>query len=185
MEDTRIIDLYNRRDELAITETRRKYGPYCNKIAMNLLGSTEDAEECVSDALFAAWRQIPPLIPRSLRAFLGRVTRNLCVSRYRSVKAQKRSCGMAQLLSELSDCLPDGDTLEDQVDSRALTAVITRWLDELPPRDRELFVRRYWFCDSLSDIAAHMEEPPQALSQRAYQLRKSLKNRLEKEGYTI
>ena len=92
---------------------------------------------------------------------------------------------MDQLLSELSDCLPDGDTLEDQVDSRALTAVITRWLDELPPRDRELFVRRYWFCDSLSDVAAQMEETPQALSQRAYQLRKSLKNRLEKEGYTI
>lgn len=185
MEDMRIIDLYNSRDERAIAETRRKYGPYCNKIALNLLGSPEEAEECVSDALFAAWRQIPPLIPRSLRAFLGRVTRNLSVSRYRSLKAKRRCPGMEELLSELSDCLPDSNTLDAQVDSRALTGVITRWLDELPPRDRELFVLRYWFCDSLSDVAARMKETPQALSQRAYQLRRSLKNRLEKEGYTI
>ncbi|WP_304432133.1 RNA polymerase sigma factor [Acutalibacter muris] len=100
----RIIDLYNSRDERAIAETRRKYGPYCNKIALNLLGSPEEAEECVSDTLFAAWRQIPPLIPRSLRAFLGRVTRNLSVSRYRSLKAKRRCPGMEELLSELSDC---------------------------------------------------------------------------------
>lgn len=185
MDDMHIITLYRRRDEQAIAETRRKYGPYCHKIAMNLLGSREDAEECVSDALYAAWRQIPPLIPQSLRAFLGRVTRNLSVSRYRSYTAQKRSCGMEELLSELSDCLPDGSSLEDRVDSRALAGIITRWLDELPPRDRELFVRRYWFCDSLSDIAVRMEETPAALSQRAFQLRKQLKQRLEKEGYTI
>lgn len=185
MDDIHIISLYRRRDEQAIAETRRKYGSYCHKIAMNLLGSREDAEECVSDALYAAWQQIPPLIPQSLRAFLGRVTRNLSVSRYRSYKAKKRSCGMEELLSELSDCLPDGSSLEDRVDSRALTGIITRWLDELPPRDRELFVRRYWFCDSLSDIAAEMEETPQGLSQRTFQLRKLLKQRLEKEGYTI
>lgn len=185
MDDRHIINLFRRRDELAIDETRRKYGPYCNKIALNLLGSPEDAEECVSDALFAAWRQIPPLIPRSLRAFLGRVTRNLSVSKYRSGKAQKRSCGMEELLSELSDCLPDGNSLDDQVDSRALTVVIAGWLDTLAPLDRELFVRRYWFCDSLGDIAAEMGETPQQLAQRTFQLRKSLKQRLEKEGYTI
>lgn len=185
MEDMRIIELFKRRDELAISETRRKYGPYCNKIALNLLGSREDAEECVSDALFAAWRQIPPLIPSSLRAFLGRVTRNLSVSRYRSGRASKRSCGMDSMLSELADCLPDGSSIDDQVDSRALTGIITRWLDSLPPRDKELFVRRYWFCDSLGEIAAEMEEAPGALAQRTYQLRKSLKNCLEKEGYTI
>lgn len=185
MDDMHIISLFRRRDELAITETRRKYGPYCNKIALNLLGSPEDAEECVSDALYAAWQQIPPLIPQSLRTFLGRITRNLSVSRYRSNKAKKRSCGMDDMLSELSDCLPDGSSLEDQVDSRALTAAITGWLDTLVPGDRELFVRRYWFCDGLSDIAAEMEETPQQLAQRTYRLRKSLKKRLEKEGYTI
>lgn len=185
MDDRHIIDLFRRRDELAISETRRKYGPYCNKIALNLLGSPEDAEECVSDALFAAWRQIPPLIPRSLRAFLGRVARNLSVSKYRSRNARKRSCGMDELLSELSDCLPDGNSLDDQVDSRALTGIITGWLDTLDPRDRELFVRRYWFCDSLGDIAAEMEEVPGQLAQRTFQLRRSLKQRLEKEGYSI
>ena len=81
--------------------------------------------------------------------------------------------------------LPDGSSIDDQVDSRALTGIITRWLDSLPPRDKELFVRRYWFCDSLGEIAAEMEEAPGALAQRTYQLRKSLKNCLEKEGYTI
>lgn len=185
MDDKRIINLFFRRDEQAIAETRRKYGPYCNKIALNLLGSYEDAEECVSDALFAAWQKIPPLIPRSLRLFLGRLTRNLSVSRYRSLSAGKRRCGMDDLLTELSDCLPDGNSLEDRVDSRALAALISRWLDGLPPRDRELFVLRYWFCDSLTDIAVQAEETPQKLAQRTYQLRRSLKQFLEKEGYTI
>lgn len=185
MDDKRIISLFFRRDEQAISETRRKYGPYCNKIAVNLLGSKEDAEECVSDALFAAWRRIPPLIPQSLRLFLGRITRNLSVSRYRARSAVKRSCGMDDMLAELSDCLPDGNSLEDQVDSRALAGIITRWLDGLPPRDRELFVLRYWFCDSLTDIAAQVEETPAVLAQRTYQLRRSLKQCLEKEGYTI
>lgn len=185
MDDMRIIDLFHRRDQRAISETRKKYGPYCNKIALNLLGSPQDAEECVSDALFAAWRRIPPLIPQSLRAFLGRVTRNVCVSRYRRLKAQKRSCGMDELMSELSDCIPEGSSLEDRVDSRALTGIISRWLDGLGPSDRELFVRRYWYCDSLSDIAQRMEESPQQLAQRTFQLRKQLKQRLEKEGYNI
>lgn len=185
MDDTRIIDLYRRRDELAIDETRRKYGPYCSRIAMNLLGSPEDAEECVSDALFAAWRQIPPLIPQSLRTFLGRVTRNLCVSRYRAQRAKKRCRGMEELLSELSDCLPDGSSLEEQVDSRALSGAISLWLDGLVPRDRELFVRRYWFGDSLTEIAVRMEDTPQQLAQQTYRLRRSLKQCLEKEGYTV
>lgn len=185
MDDRRIIDLFRRRDELAISEARRKYGPYCNKIALNLLGSPEDAEECVSDALYAAWQRIPPLIPQSLRAFLGRVTRNLSVSRYRSQSAKKRSCGMDQLLSELSDCLPDGNTLEGQVDSRALSGLISRWLDGQSPGDRELFVRRYWYCDSLADIASGLHETPEQLAQRTYRLRLSLKKCLEKEGYTI
>lgn len=185
MDDMHIISLFRRRDELAITETRRKYGPYCQKIAMNLLGSREDAEECVSDALYAAWRQIPPLMPRSLRIFLGRVTRNLSVSRYRADRARKRSCGMDELLSELSDCLPDGCSVEEEADSRALSVTISGWLDTLSPGDRELFVRRYWFCDSLMDIAARMEETPRQLAQRTYRLRKLLKQCLEKEGYTI
>lgn len=184
MEDKRIIDLFRRRDELAITETQRKYGAYCHRIAMNLLSVPEDAEECVSDVLFAAWSQIPPLIPRSLRAYLGRITRNLCVSRFRSGKAQKRA-GMEELLSELSDCLPDRTGTEEQADARALPGIISLWLDELSPADRELFVRRYWYCDSLSDIAGAMEETPGQLAQRTFQLRKSLKKRLETEGYTI
>lgn len=185
MEDSRIIELFQRRDEQAIAETRRKYGGYCHQIAFNLLSVREDAEECVSDALFAAWRQIPPVFPQSLRAFLGRITRNLSISRYRAGAAKKRSSGMEDLLLELEDCLPDGNDLESQVDTRALAGLISRWLDTLTPRDRELFVRRYWYGDSLVDISAAMEETPQELAQRTFRLRKMLKRLLEKEGYSL
>lgn len=189
MEDKRIIELFRRRDEQAIAEARNKYGGYCHKIAYNLLSVHEDAEECVSDALFAAWRQIPPVFPKSLRTFLGRITRNLSISRYRASAAKKRSPnmgpGMEQLLTELEDCLPDGNDLDAQVDSQALAALISRWVDGLTPRDRELFVRRYWYGDSLGEIARAMEETPRELAQRTFRLRKMLKNLLEKEGYSI
>ena len=185
MEDQIIVALYWSRDQRALGESQKKYGSLCFRLSENILASREDAEECVSDALYAAWRQIPPLIPRSLRTFLGRVTRNLSVSRYRADRAGKRSCGMDELLSELSDCLPDGCSVEEEADSRALSVTISGWLDTLSPGDRELFVRRYWFCDSLTDIAAQMEETPQQLAQRTYRLRKLLKQCLEKEGYTI
>lgn len=184
VEDKRIIELFRRRDERAIVETRRKYGGYCHSIAYNLLSVREDAEECVSDALFAAWRQIPPAFPRSLRAFLGRITRNLSISRYRAGAAKKRFSGIEDLLTELEDCLPDSNGLESQVDSRALAGLISQWLDTLTPQDRELFVRRYWYGDSLGDIAAAMEETPQELAQRTFRLRKLLKHLLEKEGYS-
>ena len=185
MEDKRIIELFQRRDEQAIAETRRKYGGYCHKIAYNLLSVQEDAEECVSDALFAAWRQIPPVLPQSLRSFLGRITRNLSISRYRAGTAKKRASGIEALLSELEDCLPDGNDLDTQVDSRALAGLISRWVDGLTARDQELFIRRYWYGDSLQEIAAAMEETPQELAQRTFRLRKMLKYRLEEEGYSI
>ena len=117
MEDERIIQLYNQRDEGAVQATREKYGGLCFRIALNLLSVREDAEECVNDVYFAAWRQIPPLLPASLGAFLGRVTRNLAISRYRASTAQKRDRGVGLLLSELEECLPDGNSLDAQVDS--------------------------------------------------------------------
>ncbi len=185
VEDKGIVELFSRRDERGIQEARRKYGGFCFKIAINLLGVKEDAEECVSDALYAAWRQIPPAVPRSMRAFLGRITRNLSISRYRTATAQKRGGGMEELLCELEECLPDRKGLDDQVDSRALTELISRWLDSLTTGDRELFVRRYWYGDSLQDMAGDLEQSPRELAQRTFWMRKKLKQVLEREGYTV
>lgn len=185
MQDERIIQLYGQRDEQAIQATREKYGGFCFRIAFNLLSVREDAEECVNDVYFSAWRQIPPLLPVSLRAFLGRVTRNLAISRYRASTSQKRGRGIEQLLSELEECLPDGNSLDSQVDSRALSRLIAQWLDTLSACDRMLFVRRYWYGDSLTEISHETGSSPRELSQRTFRLRKKLKQELAKEGYSL
>ena len=133
MEDAAIVALYWSRDEAAIAETQRKYGAYCRTIAQNILGSWEDAEECVSDAWHRAWNAIPPQRPDSLPAFLGRIVRNLSLSRWRRERAQKRYAGLDAMLSELEDCLPDHRGVEEAVEGRALTSCIERWLEGLDP----------------------------------------------------
>ena len=113
MDDAGIIALFNARDERSLEETAAAYGPWCRAIAMNLLGVREDAEECVSDALHALWRRIPPESPVSLRVYLGRIVRNIAVSRRRERDAQKRGGGQLELLmSELGECVPDGFDVE-------------------------------------------------------------------------
>ena len=106
MEDKQIIELYFQRNETAIAETANKYGAFCHKIAMNILSIREDAEECVNDTYHSVWNQIPPTNPNSFRSFLGRITRNLSISRFRTLRAQKRYAGMELMLSELEECIP-------------------------------------------------------------------------------
>ena len=106
MDDAAIIELYWARDEDAIVQTQQKYGPYCRTIAKNILGVPEDAEECVSDTWHRAWNAMPPQRPDSLGAFLGRIVRNLSISRWRRERAQKRYAGLEEQLSELEDCPP-------------------------------------------------------------------------------
>lgn len=185
MEDAGIIELYNRRDEAAILETERKYGAYCARVAMNLLGVREDAEECVNDAMHAAWMAIPPESPRSLKTFVGRITRNLCVSRWRRDHAKKRFDGVEVLLSELDDCVPDGVSLDDIVESRRLAGAISAWLDTLGAEDSALFVRRYWHGESVAELARECGCAPRQLTQRMLRLRKKLKAHLEAEGAEI
>ena len=186
MEDSKIIELFWQRDEQAIAETENKYGGFCHHIAMRLLDVREDAEECVQDTFLAAWRQIPPTLPGSLKAFLGRVTRNLAISRYRSSTAQKRCSGVEAMLSELEECLPDrGDGPEARADSKELSYTISRWLCELGDADRQLFLRRYWYGDTIKELAIAMDAEHRDLSNRTYRLRKKLKAYLEKEGYYI
>ena len=183
MDDAGIIALFNARDERSLEETAAAYGPWCRAIAMNLLGVREDAEECVSDALHALWRRIPPESPESLRVYLGRIVRNIAVSRRREKDAQKRGGGQLELLmSELGECVPDGFDVEAEVERRALGESISRWLDTLPERERALFVRRFWYGESVTVLAREERCTPPQLTQRLRRLRLKLKAHLEKEG---
>ena len=185
MEDREIVALYHARDEGAISETAAKYGAFCLRIALNLLGIREDADECVNDTWLAAWRRMPPELPASLRAFLGRITRNLSISRYRQNRAQKRYAGMDALLSELDDCVPSPVTVEQTLDSMELTRQIEAWLGTLPERERRLFIRRYWYGDALGELAAQEGAKPAQLAQLMLRLRRSLREHLEAEGAAI
>ena len=184
MTDEQIIRLYFDRDQAAIAETDRKYGSYCYSIASNLL-SREDSEECVNDTYHAAWTHIPPEVPQSLKAFLGRIVRNLSISRFRRSHAQKRSSGTDVLLSELEDCLPTPQTVETEADSRELSRLISSWLATLSSDDRALFVLRYWHGSAVQDLAEKCGCTPNAVSLRIRRLRKNLKHYLEAKGVSI
>lgn len=129
MEDERIIALFWRRDEGAISQASRKYGAYCRSIAMHILGDSESCEECVNDTWLRAWNAIPPARPAVLRAFLGRITRNLSLSMLRGRTRAKRGGGQALLaLDELEDCVPDLQTPEKVLEDREIAQSINRWL---------------------------------------------------------
>ena len=142
MNDAQIIELYWQRDEQAITESDSQYGRFCRRIAMNILNSSEDTEECVNDTWHRAWENIPPQKPNSLSAFFGRITRNLSLSRFRSNHAKKRYDGITILLSELEDCIPSKGSIEQKIEDKQLAEIISDWLALLPKDDRVLFMRR-------------------------------------------
>ena len=185
MEDAAIIDLYWARDQRAIAESDGKYGPFCRRLALNILTVREDAEECVNDTWHQAWNTMPPRRPDSLRDYLGRIVRNLSLDLWRRNHAQKRDHGMEQLLSELEDCVPTRQSVEQAVEAAELSRIISRWLDTLPPRDRALFIRRYWNGEPVAELAVQEGEPANRLSQRLLRLRKSLRKALEREGVTL
>lgn len=185
MDDHAIVELYHRREERAIAETDKKYGTLCRSIALRLLGVREDAEECVNDTWFAAWDKMPPARPQSLGAFLGRITRNLSVSRWRRDSAQKRGGGLELLLSELEDCVPAPGTVEETLERHQLGQAISAWLDTLAAEDRRLFIRRYWYGEAVKKLAAETGERANTLSQRLSRLRKSLRLFLESEGVEV
>lgn len=182
MEDSVIIDLYWQRSEQAIAETDSKYGAFCHRIAMNILRSFPDSEECVSDTYGKAWDTMPPQRPDSLRAYLGRIVRNLSISRYRLLHAQKRASGAEVLLSELGDCLPVADNTFRSVECRELSEIISRWLDSLTREERALFLRRYWNGDSVKTLAEELGVRPNSLTKRLLRLRENLRQYLEEEG---
>ena len=184
-EDREIINLFFERDERAIAEAGDKYGGMCRAVAYGILGSEGDAEECLNDAMLKAWQNIPPERPDSLGAWLGRVTRNVALSLWRKNTSRKRSGGVRVLLEELEDCLPSPENVETAVEARELSDIISRWLRTLGKTDRDLFVRRYWYCVPLKTLAAEAGISPSKLAGRMFALRAMLRRELEKEGITV
>ncbi len=186
MEDSDIIELYWARSQQAIEESDRKYGPYCTAIARGILDRYEDAEECVNDTWFRAWNAMPPERPNILSAFFARLTRNLSLDRWRRLNAAKRGGSRVEVsLQELEDCLPDVRRPDEDLDARETAGVISAFLREQPELDRRLFVRRYFYMDSIPELASFFGLREKQVSARLYRIRQRLKLVLEKEGIPV
>lgn len=186
MEDNQIVDLYWERNPDAILKTDEKYGLYCRQISYRILRSREDAEECVNDTWLKTWNSVPPTRPYHLKAFLGKLTRNLSLDRWDLLQAGKRGSGRtALLLSELSDCIPAAETVERTLEDKAISAAISQWLRNQQPKNRVAFVRRYWYADSVSTVAKQVGLTEGGTKALLHRLRKSLKTHLEQEGIAV
>ena len=190
MDDNMIIDLYWARSESAIIETAKKYGGYCAKIAMNILRNKEDSEECVNDAYLKAWNAIPPQRPAKFISFLGRITRNLSLNKYKEKNMQKRGGDdnkneVEILLSELSDCIPSGSNVEAEYDAAVTAKAIDSFLRSVDSDNRIVFVRRYWYADSVISISERFNISESKVKSMLFRTRNKLKIYLEKEGVII
>ncbi len=186
MDDHRIIQLYWDRNDRAIQATADKYGRYLKAIARNILHDEEDTEECVNDTYLSAWNAMPPHWPEPLATFLGRITRNLSFNRYKRNHTEKRGGGeIALVLDELADCLSAADPVEQTLDRQELIRSIRSFVRSLPIDKRNLFVRRYWYADSVSSIANDFEMLPGTVSKTLERTRKQLKSFLTERGFAL
>lgn len=184
MEDQQIIELYWQRSESAIAETDAKYGPYCHAIARSVLASREDADEAVNDTWLSAWNAMPPHRPSVLSAFLGRITRRLSIDKWRRQTADKRGGGQLPLaLEELTHCLPGGKSTEEAVEHQALRQTVDAFVSALPEVQRRVFLRRYWYLDSLPDIAKRFGFRESKVKSMLHRTRLQLRDHLEQEGF--
>ena len=153
MDDIKIIELYWSRNERAVDETRTKYGSFIKHIAFNILRVSEDAEECENDTYLGVWNAVPPTRPKVFSAFIGRITRNISLKKLRAKTADKRRSNEAIIsLDELGECIPDGQSFADSLEEGELAEIINSFLGTLNATERRVFVCRYWYCDSISDI---------------------------------
>ena len=184
MDDELIVQLYWDRSENAISETDRKYGAYCNSIAYGILQSKEDAEESVNDTYMDAWNSMPPHRPSILSTFLGKITRRISIDRWRTMNRIKRGGGEVTLaLEELEQCIAGGQSPEREIEKRELAEAINRFLDLLPAEQRRVFLARYWYMDSIQQIADHFRFSQSKVMSMLFRTRNKLRRHLEKEGY--
>ena len=182
LDDRKIIDLFYARSEQAIDELGKKYGAYVKQVAFNILHDAQEVEEAVNDTYLAVWNTIPPQNPDPLLTYVCRIARNLAVTRLREKTAEKRNSSYDAALDELADVLPASETVESACAAAELTAAIDRFLDDSSYDDRYMFMRRYWYGDSILDIAAAMHLGSHRVTVRLSRVRKRLSDYLKKEG---
>ena len=184
MEDETIIDLYFAREERAIAETGKKYGGYCRSIAFNILHSHEDTEECVSDTYLHTWNTIPPTKPIHFFAYLAKICRHLAFDRLDWNNAAKRKAEVVALTQEMEECIP-GQWQEADVRSAEISRLVGSFLWKQTADNRMIFVRRYWYGDSVSEIALRYEISQSAVLMRLSRMREKLAVYLKKEGFQV
>lgn len=185
MKDASIVGLYWERSEKAIKETDIKYGKLCNRLANNILNNECDAEECVNDSYLTVWNSIPDERPDNFSAFLCRIVKNLSFKKLERITAQKRKPEVLVSLNELQDCISSPSDTESGYDAIQLGIIISFFLKAQNETNRNIFVRRYWYYDSVKDIAADYGFKEKKISNILFETRKKLKQFLEQEGYHI
>ena len=186
MQDKDIIALYFARNEDAISATADKYGPYCYTVAHNIVPVHEDAEECVNDTWLAAWESIPPKVPDILKLFLAKITHSKAINLWKMKTAKKRGADEVTLvLDELAEVVSGGNDPAEDVLAGQLSESIDTFLHSLPQRDRQLFVRRYFYTEPVREIARSAGLTESNVSVVLHRTRGKLKAHLEKEGYLI
>ena len=185
MDDKMIVDLYWERSPIAIAETQKKYEKYCYSIAYRILGSSEDAEECVNDTYMSAWDAMPPHKPSQLSTFLGKLTRNISLNRYYRDHAKKRNPQTDLILHEVEEFVSASESDTEMTDELVLRDAINRYLGLLPREKRIIFVRRYWYLSTVKEIARDLGLSESKVKVTLLRTRNQFKAYLEKEGIEI
>jgi len=185
MSDAAIVDLYWQRDETAIKETESKYSGYLSKIAYNILSDFEDSKECVNDTYLKAWNSMPSQKPSELSTYLGRITRQVSIDVYRKRNRKKRQSNLSLSLSEIEECVPGKSNPEQETEAALLDELINSYLRGLPSDKRTVFLCRYYFLDSMKDIAENHGLSVANVKTILHRTRAGLKKYLEKGGFSV
>lgn len=185
LEDSKIIELFFARAEQAIVELSAKYGTVCGRIAKNILKNKLDAEECVNDTYLAVWNTIPPKKPEPLRTYIFRIVRNIAIAKYHANTCKKRNSYYDAALEELENCFAASATVEQEISAKELSQQINCFLAVLDEKSQVMFVRRYWYSDSISDIAKRFKMSNNNVSVCLSRIRDKLKTHLKKEGFEL
>jgi len=186
LEDEKIIDLFWKRDELAISNVAKKYGNYLRSISYNILYNSQDSDECINDTYLKTWNAIPPKRPQKLKIWLGKITRNLSLDKYRKNRAQKRGGGEIDFIfSELEQCIPDKNKVENEIEDKEMADSISLFLNNCSLENRVIFMRRYYFGDSIANISKKYNISESKVKSSLFRTRNKLKIYLEKEGVLI
>lgn len=186
MNDKNIVELYLSRDEGAVRTTIEKYQAYCHSIAFSILNDEQNAEEALNDTWLGAWNSIPPHQPENLATYLGKLTRNISLTKYRNLHASKRYADTVSLATEeLEECLPSRMTVESEIESAELGKIIDNFIDGLPDIEQRVFVCRYFYFDSTSDISKRFGFSESKVKSMLHRIRRKLKRTLNEEDIWI